>query len=83
MFKFLRDNNIRKEVSMYKFILFLVLIAVACSTQPRVPTICQRNLNDCLSDYQDSPHKNEMSEEAWAELCQRDLKVCRYNRGIY
>jgi hypothetical protein len=68
---------------MKTLILFLILCSLACSTGPRVPCMCQRNLNDCLSAYQDSPYRNQMSKEAWADLCERDINLCEYNRGVY
>lgn len=59
------------------FVFAFAFLVVACSRGPRVPCVCQRNLQDCRAAYD-----GVMSHSEWNRLCREDLKVCESGYGM-
>lgn len=62
---------------LYTFLIGYTLIG--CLSEPRVPCVCQRNLQDCFAAYS---NEVDMSRVDWSLACRKDFKVCESNYGI-
>lgn len=62
-----------------KLMLLALLVCFACSTEPKTPAACQKNLQYCLSTQKDHP-AHPASE--WNQLCLEDLQECKSNWGM-
>jgi hypothetical protein len=75
---------------MKPFIIGLLLICgVACTTQAKMPSACQRNLDDCNATYQTYQKRfcqmrdnSNCNADDWSQLCNADLNVCLSNYGM-
>lgn len=62
-----------------KLIFLTLFLCVACSTEPKTPVVCQKNLRFCFMVQKD--HRSIPSGE-WHALCLQDLKECKSNWGM-